>query len=534
MPPMNRRDMLKLTSITSMATLASAAPKAAHAAIAASEHAPVPKWELFEVTLHGPAEGNPFVDGQLTATFVLGHRTLSVDGFYDGHGVYKLRFMPDAEGEWSYATVSNVPALNGNTGKFVCSAPLAGAHGPVSVRNTHHFAHADGTPFFPFGTTCYAWIHQGEDVQRETLEVLRDGPFNKIRMCVFPKSYEYNHNEPPFYPFERSAAGVNDYTRPNPAFFAHVEQRIADLRAIGVEADLILFHPYDRWGYQSMPAETDDLYLRYVLARMSAFPNIWWSLANEWDLMKAKSVQDFDRFFHIIEQHNPVPHLRSIHYSQVMYDNTRPWVTHASLQSSDFAAAEGWLKTWGKPICYDEVKYEGNFDRRWGNLSGEEMTRRFWLGVVAGCYVTHGETYLDPNLPIDENSSPTIPWSHGGKLRGSSPARIGFLRKLVESSGAALGKAAKRTGFDAQPNGYYFNASMPEPEGKDPEVILYYFDDHQPLFYEFPLPAHEFTAEVIDPWAMTVTAVPGTFKGKSKIRLPARPYQAVRFLRVRA
>jgi Domain of unknown function (DUF5605) len=179
------------------------------------------------------------------------------------------------------------------------------------------------------------------------------------------------------------------------------------------------------------------------------------------------------------------------------------------------------------------VKYEGNFDRRWGNLSGEEMMRRFWLGVVAGCYVTHGETYLDPNLPIDENTSPTIPWSHGGKLRGSSPARIGFLRKLVESSGAVLGKGAKRTGFDAQPNGYYFNACMPEPDGKDPEVILYYFDDHQPLFYEFPLPAHEFKAEMIDPWAMTVTAVPGIFKGKSKIRLPARPYQAVRFLRLR-
>jgi hypothetical protein len=59
-----------------------------------------------------------------------------------------------------------------------------------------------------------------------------------------------------------------------------------------------------------MPPAADELYLRYVLARMSAYPNIWWSLANEFDLMKGKSVQDFDRFFHVVEAHDPVSHLR--------------------------------------------------------------------------------------------------------------------------------------------------------------------------------------------------------------------------------
>ena len=88
-----------------------------------------------------------------------------------------------------------------------------------------------------------------------------------MRMCVFPKSYQYNHNEPPFYPFGRDAAGKSDFTRLNPAFFANIERRIADLRAMGIEADLILFHPYDRWGYATMPAEADDRYLRYLLAR---------------------------------------------------------------------------------------------------------------------------------------------------------------------------------------------------------------------------------------------------------------------------
>jgi hypothetical protein len=368
------------------------------------------------------------------------------------------------------------------------------------------------------------------DVQRQTLATLGTAPFNKIRMCVFPKSYEYNHQEPALYPFERDGAGVSDWTRPNPAFFAHLDARIADLRRLGIEADLILFHPYDRWGYAAMPAEADDRYLRYVLARLSACRNIWWSLANEWDLMKAKSAADFDRLFQIVEAHDPVGHLRSIHYSRVMYDYARPSVTHASLQTGDFASAPGWLDAWHKPICFDEVQYEGNLNRRWGNLSGEEMTRRVWRGVVAGCYVTHGETYLDPNGPFDEQATPVIWWAHGGTLHGTSPARIAFLRTLLEGTTGGAAAPGSPRGLEAPRSAYYPNASRTNAAGQV-EMLLYYFDEHQPIYYDVPLPPGVFTVDLIDPWAMTIRTVPGTVSGTVKLPLTGRPFQAVRFRR---
>ena len=521
--------MLKLGSAGSLAAIAPAASRALASATPLVPHAPVQQWEVFELVLPGPSEGNPFTDVTLAATFALGHRSTHVDGFYDGDGRYKVRFMPDAQGQWSFTTESSAPALSGKTGEFTCTASLPEAHGPLGVRNGHHFGYADGTPFFPFGTTCYAWVHQSEDLQQQTLQSLQAAPFNKIRMCVFPKSYQYNHNEPPYYPFVRDAAGVSDFTRPNPEFFAHIEKRIADLRALHIEADLILFHPYDRWGYSTMPPEADELYLRYVLARMSAYRNIWWSLANEYDLMRAKTTQDFDRFFQIVQQYDPVGHLRSVHYSHTMYDYARPWVTHASLQNSKFDQAEEWLKAWQKPICFDEVQYEGNLNSRWGNLSGEEMARRFWLGVIAGCYVTHGETYLDPDSAFDENATPTIWWAHGGKLHGTSPQRIAFLRKLVEDSAAASGP--QRAGLEAQANAYYLNASAMNQPGKEAQQILYYFDYHQPIFYDFPLPDGKFMAELIDPWQMNVTPLEGTFSGKAKLKLTGTPFQALRFRR---
>jgi hypothetical protein len=425
-------------------------------------------------------------------------------------------------------TESSAPELAGKSGRFACVASLPGVHGPVRVRNSFHFGYADGTPFFPFGTTCYAWVHQSESLQEQTLKALSTAPFNKIRMCVFPKSYEYNHNEPPFYPFERSAMGVSDFTRLNPEFFRHLEKRIGDLRALGIESDLIVFHPYDRWGYSTMSHETDELYLRYLLSHFSAYRNIWWSMANEYDLMRAKTNEDFDRYFQIVQQEDPVGHLRSIHFSHTMYDYSRPWVTHGCLQSSKFETAPEWLQAWQKPICFDEVMYEGNLNRRWGAISGEEMARRFWLGVIAGCYVTHGETLLDPNGNLDETTTPTLWWAHGGALKGSSPARIGFLRKLVEESNSSVAPA--RAGLEAQIAAYYLNASV-LGEGKHTQTILYYMDFHQPVFYEFPLPDGSFTAELIDPWEMTTTPMTGTFSGKAKLKLTARSFHAVRFRR---
>ena len=75
--------------------------------------ADVEQWGLFELSLTGPAGGNPFVDVELSATFTQGDRSVTAAGFYDGDGVYRVRFMPPAPGEWNYTTKSNRPELAG-------------------------------------------------------------------------------------------------------------------------------------------------------------------------------------------------------------------------------------------------------------------------------------------------------------------------------------------------------------------------------------------------------------------------------------
>jgi hypothetical protein len=464
----------------------------------------VERWGVYEVAWQGTTAGNPFVDVKVSAQFQYRNRIVDVDGFYDGGGTYRVRFMPDEVGEWTYTT------SEGKTGSFTVTAPSAGNHGPVRVRYTSHFGYEDGTPYVPIGTTCYAWTHQGDKLEEQTLATLRGAPFNKMRMCVFPKSYAFNANEPVYYPFERDAAGKNDYSRFNPAFFQHLEKRVRDLQALGIEADLILFHPYDRWGFASMPAEVNDRYLRYTVARLAAYRNVWWSLANEWDLVRSKNLGDWDRFFRIVQESDPYQHLRSIHHSRVMYDHSKPWVTHVSIQASDLEKAQEYVAQYRKPVIYDECKYEGNINQRWGNISAQELVRRFWLGTVSGVYVGHGETYLDVN--------DVLWWSKGGVLKGESPARIAFLRKILEA-GPAEGLNNIST--------YYLGA------GQAGRYYLFYFDVNQPAEYEFDLAKDvKYRADIIDPWAMTVMPVAGTFEGKFKMKLPGKPGMAVRFEKV--
>ena len=323
----------------------------------------VERWGTAEFICRGPAEGNPFLEHTIKGIFTGKHETVEADGFYDGGGIYKVRFMPSFEGEYSFSLTGSFLDKTAE-GSFFVVPPSEGNHGPVHVADTYHFAYADGTPYYSIGTTCYVWELQSDERIAETLDSLREARFNKIRFCIFPKHYDYNLGEPRSYPFEgtpmdssiltsenfnvytqgtshtagssgreencgEGATGNDwDFTRFRPEHFRHIEECIIRLQKLGIEADLIVMHPYDRWGFSCMPEEDDGRYWQYVLARFSAYRNVWWSLANEYDLMLHKTLEDWERYASIICEKDPYHHLRSIHNCHSFYDYRRPWVTH--------------------------------------------------------------------------------------------------------------------------------------------------------------------------------------------------------------
>jgi len=511
------------------------------------------KYDRFEIELSGPAAGNPFAEVSLQASFSDGSQSFLADGFYDGDGRYLVRFMPNQEGQWQYSTKSNVAELNGVSGSFECTAAREGMHGPVRVYKQFHFAYDDGTPYYPFGTTAYNWTNQAVETVEATLATLSDAPFNKIRFGPFPKHYLYNLNEPLLYPYEGGMKDPDcaatqadlktlfsgklpdtyqfDFTRPNPAFYRDFERRVGQLAELGIEADIILFHPYDRWGFSQMTQAENLLYLRYIIARLASFANVWWSMANEWDLLRHRSVDQWEELAQTVQNLDPAGHLRSIHNCMKVYDQTSSWITHVSWQRIDVHShvelTHKMREQWQKPIMIDEIAYEGNIDQGWGNITGEELTRRFWETVVRGGYCTHGETYY--------RADELLWWAKGGELIGDSPARIAFLRRIIEKMGQ-ITPVSRPMDWDLiwALAGDEYERTIESPFGEIPlryaDQMLCYFGFMQPSFRNFMLPADlEYQITLIDTWQMTETTLPGTYSGRIRLDLPGRTGMAVLF-----
>jgi len=99
------------------------------------------KWHNVTITFDGPetsedAAPNPFTDYRLTVTFSQGLRRIAVQGYYaadgragftggDKGGKWRVHFVPDSAGRWSYAA-------SFRTGAGVATAPGAGAGKPAA------------------------------------------------------------------------------------------------------------------------------------------------------------------------------------------------------------------------------------------------------------------------------------------------------------------------------------------------------------------------------------------------------------------
>ncbi|WP_164675037.1 DUF5060 domain-containing protein [Anditalea andensis] len=498
----------------------------------------VEKWGVFELVLEGSDVGNPFLETDLHAVFFHKDTTFSPEGFYDGNGVFKIRFMPTREGTWTYKTFSNQEELEGNEGEFFCTPAGSENHGRVKVAEQYHFEYEDGTEFMPFGTTIYEWTFQNESTKAATIETLKNNPFNKARFLAIPphkeKYIDGGELHLKDYPFEDTGKEDWDFTRFNPEFFKNLDECITRLNEIGVEADLVLFHPYDKgkWGFDMMGMENNLRYVRYMMARYAAYKNIWWSLANENSFIKDLDDEDWDILFKEVQEKDPYGHLRSIHNAGRIYDYNRPWVTHVSLQYYNAVRVPGvsplLRDIYRKPIVHDEINYEGDIEKRWGRISAEELVFRFWNAAIGGAYATHGESYEESD------------WiSHGGTLIGESPARIEFMKNLMAD------KPWKWNPIDQ-----YYELNM---AGKAGLYYLIYFGEEALEDWAFVLPNKElksgakFKVEIIDTWGMTVVPVDQVFevvplegdgykvrdKDNAVISLPGQKYIALRIQRIK-
>jgi hypothetical protein len=354
----------------------------------------VGRWDLFELVLTNPREyANPFSDVSLNGDFTSpSGRKWSQFGFYDGEGIWRLRFMPDEEGEWHYqANFSD--GSHGVEGRFICERGRS--HGPLRVRrdNPLWFEHADGTPFYMRAFHLWQVDALDEGILGKTLDFLKGQGFNTV----------YGpHLGPERLPWERKSDEELDFSRFNLRVWRDLDRVLEMMAARGMV--LIPFNIFG--GTNGMPKiptrEQEELFLRYWVARWGGFWNATFQPTSEWE--EGFRESEILRIGQRLRELDGGRHLISVHSWRDSTDAVRwaGWYDYITVQDKlcDWNVGKYmWLIDLGrfkKPILAQESLWEGNGYQGEAGLDIDNLRKAAWTIALSGGQINYDDSVPSP------------------------------------------------------------------------------------------------------------------------------------------
>ena len=383
----------------------------------------VEAYDFAEVTVNvsGPDVRNPFIDATLRGTFAKtgGSAKTSVEGFCDSAdgSVFRIRFMPSSPGDYMYSITYQQGGFEKTTsGTF--RATDGHRRGPLRVDPKYpwHFIwEGTGEHYFFNGTTAF-WLmgFKEERIINYSIERLLKMKINRIRVLVAGAA-DIFWGEPVMIgenfsmalrpwvatdPENFNKPGI-DFTRFNIPYWQKWERMARFSR----DRDMIVSAVQDISTHKAQPKEYSDeerRYLRYMVARLSAFSNVTYDLGDDMD-----SFRD-EKWVHatgvLIESWDPYKHLATSHpVHRENQDRASDWFGFTSIQ--DWRRPQHPLmleereiqKKTGRiiPQTNEEYGYEDHYPH-WapgpGTDSAETLRQMAWEIAMAGAYGTAGES----------------------------------------------------------------------------------------------------------------------------------------------
>lgn len=280
----------------------------------------VHKWAIKEITLCAQgtyADWQAYQTVRVTAQFNGPQSTtLFVNGFWDGKGglcaatqhAFKVRFTPHIQGTWTFSISNNQgdagltvsPAEAGAITVDGPQAPPDGGDAPkgfvrretLAGSTVASYIWGTGEHVYLWGQTYYQIVNREANNDHTTWQDAVDmstgyNPtsgsakytMNKIRMLVSPWNANGGANT---QPYKRNPDTTLNRDQINPAHFRSLEAIVSYLGKRNVVAEIILFRDKGDEVFLGNPTQ-DCRYLRYATSRLAAYPNVIWSLSNEWE-----------------------------------------------------------------------------------------------------------------------------------------------------------------------------------------------------------------------------------------------------------
>ena len=368
---------------------------------------PVEQYHSHDFAFSAPYTGNPF-DVELAGNFTgPDGSVLKVPGFYDGNGVWKIRFSPTVTGKWSMHTTSNLPALDGKNESAIECTPNTHSqiHGGLRVdpEHPHHFVYEDGVRYFLLGYEAdWLWGADMLDPQRKVMHRLIDQMaergFNHVMVNVYAhdtrwapgKSCEWDYGPPALYTWE----GTNekpDHSRLNPNFFQIYDGMMEALREKGIVAHIMLKVYNKKVNWPARHSRDEERYFQYVVSRYQGFSNVVWDFSKEAYNEKDDVLQS--HLIDLIRATDAYHRLTTVHD-----DDVYTWDPNLS-RNLDFRTDQQHTD-WSEMIAFDRavraypvLNSEFEYERGVEDLPThehkdpwQEQLRRAWMIYLAGGY----------------------------------------------------------------------------------------------------------------------------------------------------
>jgi len=271
----------------------------AFAANFTSGASPAQKFGTHEIVLQGRGSvPNPFdTVGTVRFTPPSGPaNAVTVNAFYDGGDTWRARVYVTETGAWTWTSTSTSdPGLDGKSGTFVSvDSTLRGAL-RKHKSNPHAWMTDDGQWFANISDTAYRLFHaQDAPLWREFVRDASAKGVDCLRVASLggwggTANVPVDDNDTWMWNDPWAGGAAPDYTRYDLSKFQSTDERVEWIldNHPGMYLQMILFglKGYGSEGtgawWQALPEGVRANTMRYMIARWSAFPNLFWLIVND-------------------------------------------------------------------------------------------------------------------------------------------------------------------------------------------------------------------------------------------------------------
>ncbi|OIP81251.1 MAG: hypothetical protein AUK44_10350 [Porphyromonadaceae bacterium CG2_30_38_12] len=362
----------------------------------AAEISVSPIYTVSEIAFNGPSQtqNDANLDFWVIFTHESGSPSIKIWGFFDGDGagnntgnVFKVRFCPTKSGKWTITdTYSNNATLNNQKEGDYVTGEASTNHGFWEVDKANGggrwYKRNDGSHQFIAGNTMYSVLKY-----RDLTGIISDmngnaDYYKKLRFMIDGEEGYLGGPDPAT-------------TFPNVSFY-NSKADYAVTTALGKDmvADLIL--------YKALYKTHGEAYVKYLAARYGSYPNVWFCLANEWDIKDSISPTRAAAMGQQLRKYIPYGNPLSIHPNNgtgwnTALNTTPAWNDHKISQqktkmldvAADYATINYARIPTGIPYFNDENGYEGAGD----GYSGDDVVEGIVGSFAGGGY---GSTAYKP------------------------------------------------------------------------------------------------------------------------------------------